>query len=148
VADANVPAPGSSSRRARAVMRGNRSRDTLPELAVRRHVHALGLRYRVGVRPLPAVRRTADLVFTRARVAVFVDGCYWHGCPFHYVPSKTNVTWWANKITRNQERDADTDARLRADGWIPIRVWEHEDAREAAQTVAAAVAAGRLRLGH
>ncbi|MGI8446713.1 MAG: hypothetical protein ACR2MP_05920 [Streptosporangiaceae bacterium] len=85
------PTPSwASSARSRNVMRGNRSRDTRPELAVRSAVHRRGLRYRVSVRPLPEVRRTADLVFPSERVAVFIDGCYWHGCPEHYVPSLSN----------------------------------------------------------
>lgn len=75
-------------------MRGNRSRDTKPELAVRRLLHARGLCYRVNARPLPSLRRTADIVFRGKRVAVFIDGCYWHGCPEHYVPSKSNVDYW------------------------------------------------------
>jgi DNA mismatch endonuclease (patch repair protein) len=79
-------------------------------------------------------------------VAVFVDGCYWHGCPVHHVPSKTNAAWWADKIRRNRERDADTDRRLLAAGWTPVRVWAHEDARTAAERVAAVVADRRRRL--
>src|SRR5260370_36765972 len=101
-----------SSDRARHVMRGNRSRETRPELAVRSAVHSLGLRYRVSVSPLKHVRRSADMVFVSARVAVFVDGCFWHGCPEHYVPSISNREYWADKIFRNRARDSDTDCRL------------------------------------
>lgn len=107
-------------------MQGNRARDTIPELRLRSALHALGYRYRVSARPLPELARTADLVFRRRRVAVFVDGCYWHGCPEHYGEPATNVDYWRGKIGRNRERDADTDDRLRTAGWTPVRVWEHE----------------------
>jgi DNA mismatch endonuclease (patch repair protein) len=128
-------------------MRGNRARDTRPELLVRRAVWALGLRYRVGVRPLPSLRRTADLVFTRARVAVFVDGCYWHGCPLHYRPARRNADFWSTKIEGNRRRDAETDARLREAGWTVVRVWEHEDAEAGADRVRVAVTAPRTLSG-
>ncbi len=116
-------------------MRGNRSRDTRPELAVRSAVHRRGLRYRVSVRPLPDVRRSADLVFPSARVAVFVDGCYWHGCPDHYVPSLSNQDYWTAKISKNRARDADTNTQLLANGWLPLRVWAHEDPEQAADRI-------------
>ncbi|WP_424190322.1 very short patch repair endonuclease [Actinokineospora sp. G85] len=121
-------------------MRANRGRDTRPELALRSAVHALGLRYRVGARPLPNVRRTADLVFTKVRVAVFLDGCFWHGCPEHHRRA-TGATseFWTAKIDGNRVRDADTDERLRAAGWNVVRVWEHEDPTEAAARVEAVV---------
>src|SRR5690242_1595504 len=82
-----------SSEGVRASMRANRGRDTAPELAVRRAVHRLGLRYRVSARPIASLRRTADLVFPRQRVAVFVDGCFWHGCPVHHTVAKTNAAF-------------------------------------------------------
>ena len=116
-------------------MRGNRNRDTRPELAVRSAVHALGLRYRVAARPIAGVRRSADLVFRRRRVAVFVDGCYWHGCPDHFMLPRTNVDYWSAKIGRNRARDAETDALLAEAGWTVIRVWEHEDPRQGADRV-------------
>ena len=120
-------------------MQGNRRRDTKPEMAVRRAVHALGLRYRVDARPLPDLNRRADLVFTRAKVAVFVDGCYWHGCPEHGTAPKQNATYWGPKIRRNRDRDAETDRLLEEAGWVPVRIWEHEDAHEAARRIASAV---------
>jgi DNA mismatch endonuclease, patch repair protein len=120
----------------RAAMRGNRSRDTKPEKRLRSQLHALGLRYRVGQRPIPAVRRTADVVFTRSRIAVFVDGCYWHGCPDHYRPARKNSEFWAQKISANRQRDTDTDRILSEAGWRVIRVWEHEDPLDAAQRIA------------
>jgi DNA mismatch endonuclease (patch repair protein) len=124
-------------------MLGNRGRDTKPELAVRRAVHALGLRYYVSWRPLPGRRVTADLLFPRVRVAVFVDGCFWHGCPEHYSASMTNVEYWAAKIQRNQARDRDTDERLDAAGWVVIRAWEHDDPTVTAHRVATAVLSRR-----
>lgn len=121
-------------------MVGNRRRDTAPELAVRSAVHRLGLRYRVAARPA-GIRRSADLVFTRARVAVFVDGCYWHRCSRHFTYPTTNAAYWRQKIDGNAARDRDTDARLAAAGWRAIRVWEHEAADEAASRIAQAVRA-------
>ncbi|TLP62020.1 MULTISPECIES: very short patch repair endonuclease [Microbispora] len=127
-------------------MRSNKPRDTKPELALRRAVHALGLRYNVAARPLPTVRRTADLVFPRIRVAVFLDGCFWHGCPAHHSVAKTNADYWAEKVRRNRERDIETDRMLREAGWAVIRVWEHEDPAEAAQRVAKVVRAIRSQV--
>ncbi|GLZ08907.1 very short patch repair endonuclease [Actinomadura sp. NBRC 104412] len=124
-------------------MQGNKGRDTKPELALRRAVHALGLRYRVSIRPLPAVRRTADLVFTKVQVAVFLDGCFWHGCPDHHTKARTNADYWADKVTRNRLRDAETDRLLRDADWQVIRVWEHEDPTEAALRIARVVRSRR-----
>jgi DNA mismatch endonuclease, patch repair protein len=116
-------------------MRANRGRDTGPEMAVRRALHARGLRYRVD-HPLPFDRRRrADIVFTRAKVAVFIDGCFWHGCPEHGTTPRTNTAFWAAKIARNRERDEDTTDRLDALGWIVLRFWEHEDAGRSAAIV-------------
>jgi len=120
-------------------MQSNRGRDTKPELALRSGVHALGLRYRINARPLKEVRRTADLVFTKAKVAVFLDGCFWHGCPEHHTISATNAEFWTEKVDTNRRRDRDTDRKLAEAGWTSIRVWEHEDPVEAAQRVRDAV---------
>jgi DNA mismatch endonuclease, patch repair protein len=122
-------------------MQGNRSRDTSPELAVRRLLHAAGLRYRVAFRPLPNLRRTADIVFTKPRIAVFIDGCYWHACPRHGTSAKSNSRYWSAKLAQNVARDADTTARLRDAGWTVLRFWEHEDSAEVASKVIAAVQA-------
>lgn len=111
-------------------------RDTEAEMAVRRAVWRRGLRYRVDVRPLPGSRRRADLVFTRVKVAVFVDGCFWHGCPLHATAPKANAKWWEEKLAANVERDRDTDERLGEAGWQVVRIWEHEDPEEAAARVA------------
>ena len=120
-------------------MQSNKGRDTQPELALRSAAHALGLRYRVSVRPLRELRRTADLVFTKVRVAVFLDGCFWHGCPDHHTVAATNASFWAEKVESTRSRDRDTDRRLAAAGWTSIRVWEHEDPVEAAQRIHAVV---------
>lgn len=130
---------------ARSVMQGNRSRDTKPELAVRRILHAAGLRYRVGVQPEPALRRTADIVFTRQRIAIFIDGCFWHGCPEHpKAPPKANATYWSEKLSRNVARDADTTNRLGAAGWQVLRFWEHEVPAVVAEQIADAVRNAQL----
>lgn len=109
-------------------MQANRSRDTEPELEIRRALHRLGLRYRVAIAPLPGLRRRADIVFTRAQVAVFIDGCFWHGCPKHgRTAFNHNADYWSAKIAGNVARDADTNVRLRRAGWHVLRYWEHED---------------------
>ena len=128
-----------SSPASRKVMQSNKSRDTSPELAVRRRLHAAGLRFRVAHRPEPALRRTADIVFTKQRIAVFIDGCYWHACPEHRTIAQSNAIFWSEKLARNVARDADTTERLRAAGWTVLRFWEHEDPDEVAATVSATV---------
>lgn len=124
-------------------MQGQRTRDTAPEMAIRRIPHAMGLRYRVDRAPVPNLRRRADIVFGPAKVAVFVDGCFWHGCPEHGTTAGANADFWAAKIEGNRERDANTDARFRDAGWTVVRVWEHTPPAEAAELVAAAVAKHR-----
>jgi DNA mismatch endonuclease (patch repair protein) len=116
-------------------MQAIRSRDTTPERLIRQLVHAQGLRYRVAAKPLPGLRRTADLVFRPTKVAVFIDGCYWHGCPDHYVPPKTNPGYWSDKVARNIARDRDTDQRLAEAGWTVLRFWEHESPTECAEQI-------------
>ncbi|MCG5215515.1 very short patch repair endonuclease [Streptosporangium sp. KLBMP 9127] len=120
-------------------MKGNRSKDTRPEIRLRTLLHKEGLRYRVATRPLPSLRRTADIVFPKAHVAVFVDGCYWHGCPEHHRSATINAKFWRDKIEKNRARDAETGRLLAEVGWTVIRVWEHEDPAEAARRVSAAV---------
>lgn len=140
--------PRATSVDVRASMQGNRNRDTKPELALRSRLHALGLRYRVSTRPVPDVRHTADVVFTRARIAVFVDGCYWHGCPEHHRPARKNSEFWTGKIEANRRRDAQVNQMLTQAGWQVVRIWEHEDPVEAAQRIEAMVgsrALGRSR---
>lgn len=116
-------------------MQGNRSRDTKPELVIRSSLHRRGLRYRVATRPIPGIRWTADVVFTRAKVAVFVDGCFWHGCPIHYRQPSSNVEYWVAKVDRNVRRDRKVDSILRDEGWTVIRIWEHEDPAAAADRI-------------
>ncbi|MFF0004219.1 very short patch repair endonuclease [Streptomyces tibetensis] len=132
-----TPPPGSwaSSAAKRRNMQAIRSRDTKPELLVRRLVHASGLRYRVAARPLPNLRRTADMVFRSAKVAVFIDGCYWHGCPEHYTSPATNPGYWSEKVARNVTRDLDTNSKLEQAGWLVLRFWEHTPAEESAAKI-------------
>jgi DNA mismatch endonuclease (patch repair protein) len=121
-------------------MQRQRTRDTHPELALRRALHRLGLRYRIERRLDPTSRCRADIVFGPARVAVFVDGCFWHGCAEHTPRAvKANGDYWVNKIRANRDRDAATSERLAAMGWLVMRVWEHEAPADAAARVAAAV---------
>ncbi|MFI1647940.1 very short patch repair endonuclease [Streptomyces avidinii] len=140
-----VPPAGSwaSSAARRRNMQAIRSRDTKPEQLIRRLVHAQGLRYGVAAKPLQDLRRTADMVFRPAKVAVFIDGCYWHGCPEHYVPPKTNPGYWSQKVAKNMARDRDTDQHLKEAGWTVLRFWEHESPEACALTIATTVS--RLR---
>jgi DNA mismatch endonuclease (patch repair protein) len=119
-------------------MQATRRRDTEPERALRSVLHRHGLRFRVDHK-LPGLRRRADIVFPRVRVAVFVDGCFWHGCPEHGTWPKANARWWREKIEANQARDQDTNRRLRELGWTIIRVWEHEEPADAARRIESAV---------
>lgn len=114
-------------------------RDTVPELAIRSELHRRGFRFRVDRTPIPGLRSRADIVFGPARVAVYVDGCFWHSCPEHGTRPKANAEWWGRKLSRNQERDRETDRLLREHGWRVVRVWEHEDPVEAADKVVAAI---------
>lgn len=110
-------------------------RDTAPELALRRELHRRGLRYRTQVKVPGNNRRTIDVAFTRARLAVYVDGCFWHGCPEHHVRPKANAEWWDWKIGNNIRRDRSTDAELDAAGWAVLRFWEHADPAACADAV-------------
>ncbi|WP_432492788.1 very short patch repair endonuclease [Kineococcus auxinigenes] len=129
-------------------MRRTGRRDTAPELALRRELHRRGLRYLVDATP-PGTnrRRRADLVFRGARVAVFVDGCFWHSCPVHVHPPRANAAWWRVKLGSITARDRDTDARLTEAGWHVVRVWEHEDVVAAADRVHGVVHARRPAAG-
>ncbi|MGZ3099372.1 very short patch repair endonuclease [Streptomyces sp. H72] len=121
------------------------SRDTAPEVAVRRLLHASGLRYRVNV-PVPGMsRRTIDIVFPKAKVAIFLDGCFWHGCPQHATRPKANAEWWRNKLEKNVFRDNETTSHLRAEGWKVLRFWEHEKPDDVANVVKEAVSSPRSR---
>lgn len=131
--------PPPSSRAALKRMQAARPRDTGPEVSLRRCLHAAGLRFRVDMPVLLEVRRRADIVFPGAKVAVFVDGCFWHCCPLHRTFPKANAAWWAEKLRTNRDRDRDTNRRLRKGGWHVERVWEHELPSEAAVRIVAAV---------
>lgn len=121
--------------------RANRGRDTSPEVRLRRALHRRGLRFRLNRRVEPDLRATVDIVFGPARVAVLVDGCFWHRCPEHSTLPKANREWWETKLAANVERDRRTDAALAERGWRVLRVWEHEDAESAADEIAAVVRA-------
>lgn len=125
--------PTASSDQVRRRLERQRVRDTGPEVAVRRELWQRGMRgYRIHW-PLPFDRRRrADLAWPGRRIAVMIDGCFWHRCPKHFQPPKANADWWAEKVARNVERDRETDGRLRELGWCVLRFWEHEDPREVA----------------
>jgi len=132
--DVRPSSPGVSARMSR-----QRSKDTGAELAVRRLLHAAGLRYRVEY-PVPGMaRRRIDVAFTRTRVAVLIDGCFWHGCPEHATRPKANAEWWREKLDRNMARDRETTEHLIARGWTVLRFWEHESPDTVAARVAATV---------
>jgi len=126
---------------------GQRVRDTKPELAIRSAVHAAGLRYRVDARPAPNLRVRADLLFTRVKVAVFVDGCFWHGCPEHFIPPKNNAEWWASKIEGNKARDHSARAQLRRLGWTVLSFWEHQQPKAVASEIEKVVRTAALATG-
>lgn len=120
-------------------MQGMPRRDTKPEMVVRRELHRRGLRYRTSFRPLDGLRCQADIVFTRARVACFVDSCHWHACDEHMELPKTNTEWWRLKFEVTKARDLRNNHALQSAGWTVIRVWEHEDPRDAADRIEQAV---------
>ena len=132
VIDSRTRTPASSR------MSRQRTRDTEPELVLRRELHRRGMRYRVGY-PVPgSPRRSIDIAFVGIRLAVFVDGCFWHGCPTHATWPMTNSQWWRDKIEANRKRDTDTDRLLREHDWESLRLWEHE----------IAAAADRVQVAH
>jgi DNA mismatch endonuclease, patch repair protein len=128
------PTPPASTPAKRLQMQRTRTRDTPGEVALRKLLHHLGYRYRID-HPLPGLRRRGDIVFPGDRLAVFVDGCFWHACPEHQSWPKQNADWWRQKILGNVERDRDTDRRLSEAGWTVVRVWEHEPPEDAARRV-------------
>jgi DNA mismatch endonuclease, patch repair protein len=113
-------------------MSKQRTTGTRPELALRRELHKRGLRFRVNLRGLVG---RPDVVLTRARIAVFVDGCFWHGCPIHAVQPTANAAWWSDKLATNRSRDERVTSVLESEGWMVLRIWEHDDPREAARTI-------------
>lgn len=137
---AALPAPPPTDKRARKRMTGQRRRDTKPEVLLRKALAKRGLRYRIDHAPVHDIRSKADVVFPRLRLAIFVHGCFWHGCPEHARPTKSNTKWWADKIDANRKRDRETAKALEAAGWHVERVWEHEAPEDAADRIAAQVA--------
>jgi DNA mismatch endonuclease (patch repair protein) len=133
------PVTPNTSRR----MSVTRGRDNQLELSLRSALHRRGLRFRVHVELLQGSRRSVDIVFPRNRIAIFVDGCFWHGCPTHGTWPKNNAQWWRGKIEANRSRDRDTDRRLTDLGWTVIRVWEHEEVMAAVERVTVALLDGR-----
>jgi DNA mismatch endonuclease (patch repair protein) len=127
--------PIPSSEAALRRMQAAKPRDTAPEKALRSALHRKGLRYRVDAKPLKESSRRADIIFGSVKVAVFVDGCFWHGCPTHGTQAKANAEFWRLKIKRNQERDKETTKQLEDAGWKVIRVWEHENPKEASESI-------------
>jgi DNA mismatch endonuclease, patch repair protein len=135
--------PHPSTQAASATMRGNRKRDTRPELAVRSALHRRGLRFRVQRRVAAGgVVVRPDIVFGREKTAVFVDGCFWHGCPKHGTTPRSNTWYWAPKLERNIRRDRFVDRELQLAGWFVIRVWEHDGPSSAVAKVVAALGRG------
>jgi DNA mismatch endonuclease, patch repair protein len=124
--------PQASSPAVRRFMSSLRTVGTEPEWALRRELHRRGLRYRVNVRTLPGC---PDIALTRARIAIFVDGCFWHGCPKHAVAPKSNAEWWRSKLEANVVRDRRNDATLREAGWIVVRAWEHDSKNAVADVI-------------
>jgi DNA (cytosine-5)-methyltransferase 1 len=133
---AATPPPPPTDAVTRKRMQAQARRDTRPEVFLRAELAALGVKgYRIDGSPLPGLRRKADLVIRRVKLAIFVDGCFWHGCQTHSRGTKSNTKWWAEKIAANKTRDAETDALLASAGWNVVRVWEHEAPADAAARV-------------
>jgi len=128
-------------------MKKVRRTGTSAEMELRRALHARGLRYRVDTPVISDKRRRVDIAFISARVAVFVDGCFWHGCPQHATWPDSNADFWRQKIETNQRRDRDTDAQLRKAGWQVLRAWEHEDPELVATHIETLVRPARTRAG-
>ncbi|WP_144721085.1 very short patch repair endonuclease [Agrococcus jejuensis] len=139
-----------SSENSRRIMRANRRRDTSPEIAVRRLLHARGLRFRVDLQVEPTVRSRPDIFFTKQRVAIYIDGCFWHRCPTHGTEPKANSDYWKPKLDRNVERDRKSTEALEDLGWVVLRFWEHERPAAVADAISSVITrasgqAGRAR---
>ena len=122
-------APIASSPRVRKVMQATPSRDTAPERALRSALHRMGLRFLKNKEPASGIGCKADVIFQRAKVCVFMDGCFWHGCPKHFRAPKTNTEWWLEKVRDNQERDKKKTNLIKKQGWVVLRYWEHDTQR-------------------
>lgn len=122
-----------SAEKRSAIMRRIGQKDTRPEILLRKALWARGLRYRKHVR---MGRMRPELMFARAKIMAFIDGCFWHGCPKHYTEPASNASFWREKIQRNQQRDKMANQALEADGWTVIRVWQCEVYKELEKVVA------------
>jgi len=122
-----------------------RQKGTEAEIALRRELYWRGLRYRIDFEVLQKPRRVSDIAFPRLKIAIFVDGCFWHGCPEHASWPKQNAEFWKQKIETNRLRDADTNERLHSIGWAVLRFWEHESPIKAADTAVRLIAAIRSK---
>lgn len=120
-------------------MQQQRRRDTRLEVRIRKVLHRAGFRFRVDYRPEKSLRCRGDIVFTRWKVIIFVDGCFWHGCPLHATAPANNATWWREKLDANIERDLRNTRALEVLGWTVVRVWEHEDTDDVVARIRAAV---------
>jgi DNA mismatch endonuclease, patch repair protein len=127
-------------------MQSNRSRDTAPEVALRSALHRRGFRFRKHVRPVPGVACTVDVLFPTERLALFIDGCYWHSCPQHASSPITNGDWWRAKLAATRERDLRNTQTLNDAGWTVLRIWEHEEVEEAATHVSEVLQQIRAKL--
>jgi DNA mismatch endonuclease (patch repair protein) len=136
--------PTASSTSASDRMRSIRQEGTRKELEIRSALHRLGLRFRVQSAPIKGLRRRADVIFRSEQVAIFVDGCFWHGCPIHRSLPKSNAEWWRSKLEKNIQRDEDTNIRFREAGWLVLRFWEHEDVDLIARDIERIVRARRV----
>lgn len=134
--------PAPSSPAASRVMQANKKRDTKPEVSLRSALHRAGLRFRKDRRVTVPGRRAiaVDIVFPRQRLAVFVDGCFWHQCPEHSNVPRANRSYWEPKLRRNVERDREIDAALVAEGWRVIRIWEHQPLEDSLSRIASELA--------
>ena len=119
-------APSASSALVRRIMQATPSQDTHPEMVFRSAIHREGLRFRKKRRPEPSLKCTADVVFPTQRICVFIDGCFWHGCPLHFNVPRINKSWWAEKIADNRKRDRRQTQLLQSLGWTVLRLWEHQ----------------------
>ncbi|MEW6404410.1 MAG: very short patch repair endonuclease [Chloroflexota bacterium] len=137
--------PSASSKAALNRMKAAKPRDTAPEKALRSALHGMGLRFRIDGKLIKELNRRVDIVFQTAKVAVFVDGCFWHGCPIHGTQARANAEFWSSKIKRNQERDLETTRLLKKAGWKVVRVWEHEDPIKASRKIFQIVSSRRIQ---
>ena len=136
-----VPHPLNEAVRAR--FKAQKTRDTTPEVLVRRLLHKAGARYRLEVRAENDLRTKPDIVFRGPRLAVYIDGCFWHGCPEHFIPPKNNAAWWQEKISANKTRDGRSRRALADRGWTVLSFWEHDDPSDVAQQVLSILAKRR-----